>query len=178
MRALEAVMDGFQVMPMASAARVGDVFVTVTGNTSVIGREHIERMKDGAILANSGHFDVEIDVKGLKALAASVRRIRPSLDEYALRDGRKLYVAGEGRLVNLAAAEGHPSTVMAMSFCGQALACEYAVKHKGRMPIDVFALPAEIDEAIARLQLEALGVAIDAPTAEQKKYMENWREGT
>ncbi len=176
-RALQATLDGHRVLPMAEAAKEGDIFVTVTGNKNVIALPHMKAMKNGACLFNSGHFDAEIDLRALKAASASVRRVRPFLDEYAL-DGKALFVGGEGRLINLAAAEGHPSAVMATSFCGQALACEYAVKHKGRMPIDVFALPAEVDETIARLQLEALGVAIDAPTAEQKKYMESWREGT
>ncbi|HLD77751.1 MAG TPA: adenosylhomocysteinase [archaeon] len=175
-RALQARMDGHRVMPMADAAAAGDVFVTVTGNKHVLRPEHFERMKSGVVLANSGHFDVEIDVKGLKALAASVRRIRPSLDEYALRDGRKLYVAGEGRLVNLAAAEGHPSTVMAMSFCGQALAVEFVAKQK--LAPGVHTLPERIDQEIALLQLKALGLRIDAMTPEQAAYAKSWQEGT
>ena len=175
-RALQARMDGHRVMPMADAAAAGDVFVTVTGNKHVLRPEHFERMRNGAVLANSGHFDVEIDVKGLKALAASVRRIRPSLDEYALRDGRKLYVAGEGRLVNLAAAEGHPSTVMAMSFCGQALAVEFVAKQK--LAPGVHTLPERIDQEIALLQLKALGLRIDAMTPEQAAYAKSWQEGT
>lgn len=175
-RALQARMDGYRVMPMEEAAALGDVFVTVTGNKHVLRSEHVERMKSGAVLANSGHFDVEIDLKGIKGIAARSQRIRPFLDEYVLRDGRKVYVAGEGRLVNLAAAEGHPSTVMAMSFCGQALAVEHIAKH--RLPAGVHTLPDSIDRHIAELQLSAMGLRIDALTGEQAAYAASWQEGT
>ncbi|MBI2147421.1 adenosylhomocysteinase [Candidatus Woesearchaeota archaeon] len=176
-RALQAAYDGFSVMPMAHAAALGDIFITVTGNKHVIRPEHIKAMKDGAILANSGHFDLEIDMKSLRSIAASTRRVRPSLDEYIV-NGKKIFLCGEGRLVNLAAAEGHPSEVMSTSFCGQALACEYAVKHKGSMPVDVIQLPEEIDQRISTAQLKAMGIVIDQLTPEQKKYMESWEEGT
>lgn len=176
--ALQAAMDGFRVMPIAEAAKIGDIFITVTGNKHVISVEHIKTMKNGVILANSGHFDVEIDVDGLKKIAKKERRIRPSLDEFTLQSGKKIYLCGEGRLVNLAAAEGHPSIVMAQSFCGQALAVEYAVKNKGKLKIGVNNLPEEIDIKIAELQLEALGVKYDVITPEQKKYLEGWEEGT
>ncbi len=176
-RALQATMDGFRVMPIAEAAKVGDIFITSTGNKHIIRLEHIKQMKSGAILANSGHFDIEIDVAGMKEKAEKMRRIRPFLDEYAIF-GKKVYLCGEGRLVNLAAAEGHPSEVMSTSFCGQALACEYGVKNKGKLPVKVIKLPEEIDNEIAKLQLEAIGIKIDSMTEEQKKYMESWEEGT
>ncbi|OGK94953.1 MAG: adenosylhomocysteinase [Candidatus Rokubacteria bacterium RBG_16_73_20] len=178
MRALEAVMDGFQVMPMASAARVGDVFVTVTGNTSVIGREHIERMKDGAILANSGHFNVEIDLDQLAALATSRRAVRPFVEEFVLPDGRRVYVLGEGRLINLAAAEGHPASVMDMSFANQALAAEHLVKHGATLERRVYVVPREIDLEIARLKLASMGVQIDELTSQQREYLASWTHGT
>jgi len=162
---------------MSEAAKIGDLFVTVTGNKHVIRTEHMKMMKEGAVLANSGHFDLEIDVKGLKNMASSSRRIRPFLDEYIIQ-GKKLFLCGEGRLVNLAAAEGHSSEVMATSFCGQALACEYAVKNRGRMPVSVIQLPEEIDDMISRMQLKALDIHIDQLTEEQKKYMSSWQEGT
>lgn len=181
-RALQAKMDGFEVMPMAQAARVGDIFITVTGDCDVIRPEHVSAMKNGAILANSGHFDVEIDIPGIKAMAKSVRRMRPFLDEYTLRPQRStskvVYVVGEGRLVNLAAAEGHPSEVMSMSFCGQALATEFLLKNKGKLKAGVYQLPEALDEKIAQLQLDALNVKIDKLTAKQKKYLESWNEGT
>jgi adenosylhomocysteinase len=176
--ALQAAYDGFRVMPMEEAAPVGDIFITLTGDINVIRPEHMKVMKDGAILANSGHFDVEIDVKGLKKLAKSERRVRPSLDEYTLENGNKIFLAGEGRLVNLAAAEGHPSEVMSTSFCGQALAVEYLVNNKGKLPSDVIMLPEELDDFIAQLQLEAMGITIDELTEEQKKYLSSWQEGT
>jgi adenosylhomocysteinase len=176
--ALQAAMDGNRVLPMADAAAIGDLFITVTGNLHVIRFEHMEQMKDGAVLANSGHFDCEIDLKTLEEKAKRKRRVRHYLDEYLLASGRVLYVAGEGRLVNLASAEGHPSEVMSLSFCGQALACEYLVKHKGALPNAVITLPPEIDDYIAGLQLEAMGLSIDALTAEQKKYLASWEEGT
>jgi len=176
-RALQAVYDGFRVMRMEEACVIGDIFCTLTGDKHVIRTEHMKKMKTGAIMANSGHFDIEIDMVGLKKLASSTKRVRPFLDEYVV-DGKELYVCGEGRLVNLAAAEGHPSEVMATSFCGQALAVEYAVKNKGRLPMKVIQLPDEIDEHIAVLQLSALGVQIDELTEEQKKYLSSWEEGT
>ena len=175
-RALQAALDGFRVMPIREAAKIGDIFITVTGNKNVIDIEHIKLMKDGVILANSGHFDAEINVNELKKIAKS-RKVRPFLDEYKV-NGRKIYVCGEGRLVNLAAAEGHPSEVMSTSFCGQALACEYAIKNKGKLPIKVIQLPEDIDDTIAKLQLDAMGVQIDTLTKEQKKYLESWQEGT
>ena len=175
--ALQAVYDGFRVLPMEEAAKIGDIFLTLTGDINVIRPEHIKNMKDGVILANSGHFDVEIDMKGLKNMAESSRRVRPFLDEYQVA-GKKIFVAGEGRLINLAAAEGHPSEVMATSFCGQALAVEYLVKNKGKLPNDVIMLPEEIDDFIAKLQLEALDIKIDELTQEQKKYLSSWQEGT
>jgi adenosylhomocysteinase len=176
-RALQAVYDGFRVMKMEDACKEGDIFCTLTGDKHVIRTEHMKKMKTGAIMANSGHFDIEIDLKGLKEIASSTKRVRPFLDEYVV-DGKKLYICGEGRLVNLAAAEGHPSEVMATSFCGQALAVEYAVKHKGKLPVKVIQLPDEIDDKIAELQLAALGIEIDELTDEQKKYLSSWEEGT
>jgi len=176
-RALQAHYDGFRVMKLADAVKIGDVFCTVTGNKHVIRLEHMKEMKNGAILANSGHFDVELELARLEKQAKSKRRVRPFMDEYVL-DGRKLFVLGEGRLVNLAAAEGHPSEVMSTSFCGQSLACEYGVKNRGKMPIGVIQLPEEIDDAIAGLQLKAMGIAIDKMTPVQRKYMDSWEEGT
>jgi len=178
LRALEAVMDGFRVMPVAEAALIGDIFVTVTGDKHVIGREHIAAMKDGAILANSGHFNVEIDIPALEGLAESKRRVRPFVDEYTLGDGRHLYLLGEGRLINLAAAEGHPASVMDMSFANQALCLEYMVKNRGRLEARVYGVPEEVDKQVARLKLESMGVKIDNLTAEQEKYLCSWNEGT
>lgn len=177
-RALQAVMDGHRVMPMAEAAKEGEIFVTVTGNKSVIRPEHFEVMKDGALLANSGHFDVEIDLKSLESMSKKKRKIRPFLDEYTLKGGKRLYVAGEGRLVNLAAAEGHPSTIMALSFVNQAFACEYLVKNHGKLTPGIHVLPAEIDQEVARLQLEAMDVKIDRLEDFQKEYLQSWEEGT
>ena len=177
-KALQAVTDGCRVMPIAEAAKIGDVFITVTGNKHIIRKEHFKVMKDGVILANAGHFDIEIDVAGLKEMAKKIERIRPSFDRYTLPNGNNLYLCGEGRLVNLAAAEGHPSIVMAQSFCGQALAAEYAVKNKGKLPMKVIELPPEIDNTIAELQLKALGIQKDSLTEEQKKYLSSWEEGT
>ena len=178
MRALEAVMDGFQVMPMALAAEEGDVFVTVTGNTSVIRDEHFGRMKDGAMVSNSGHFNVEIDLDGLAKQAQGRRPVRPFVEEFKLRSGRRIYVLGEGRLINLAAAEGHPAAVMDMSFANQALSAEFMVK-KGRMlERKVYVVPRDIDLEIARLKLLSMGVAIDELTAEQTSYLSSWRHGT
>lgn len=176
-KALQAVMDGFRVMPIEDAAKIGDIFVTVTGNKNVITTRHMLLMKDGAILANAGHFDVEIDVSGLKHIAIS-RKIRPFLDEYTLPNGKKIYLLADGRLINLAAAEGHPSTIMALSFANQALACEYLVKNRGRLKPKVYTLPEELDEEVARLQLNALGIKIDSLTSEQKRYLKSWKEGT
>jgi adenosylhomocysteinase len=177
-RALEAVMEGYGVMPLLEAAKIGDIFITVTGDKNVIGKAHMQVMKDGAIMANSGHFDVEIDIPALESLSKSKHRIRSSVDEYALKDGRRLYLLGEGRLINLAAAEGHPASVMDMSFANQALCAEYMVKHKGKMEIKVNPVPGEIDKEVARLKLKAMGVSIDKLTAEQKKYLSSWQEGT
>ncbi|MEM0357739.1 MAG: adenosylhomocysteinase [Candidatus Bathyarchaeia archaeon] len=177
LRALEAVIDGFRVMPISEAAEIGEIFVTATGNINVIRKEHMQKMRDGAILANSGHFNVEISLKDLKELAVSKRLIRQNLEEYTLRDGRKLYLLAEGRLVNLAAAEGHPSEVMDMSFANQALCVEYLVKSE-RMPPRVYQVPKEIDEAVAKLKLEAMHVKIDTLTEEQKKYLSTWELGT
>ncbi len=174
-RALEAVMDGYEVMSMIEAARIGDIFITATGDTKVIRREHFEVMKDGAILANAGHFNVEIWIPDLEALAVSKRQIRPHVTEYKLRDGRRLYLLAEGRLVNLVAAEGHPSEVMDMSFANQALSAEYLVKNRGRLEPRVYRVPAEIDEEVARLKLRALNVEIDSLTPEQRKYLESWQ---
>jgi len=175
---LQAAMDGHYVMRMEDAAPLGDIFITVTGNIHVIRTEHMEQMKDTAVLCNSGHFDNEIDLEGLEAMAKRKRRVRHYLDEYLLKDGRVLYIAGEGRLVNLASAEGHPSEVMSLSFCGQALACEYLVQHKGALPNEVITLPPEIDDFIAHLQLKAMGLSKDELTPEQIKYLSSWEEGT
>lgn len=176
--ALQAAMDGHRVLPMAAAAPLGDLFITVTGNLHVIRMEHIEKMKDGVVLANSGHFDNEIDVAQLEKSASRKRRVRHYLDEYMLKSGKIVYLAGEGRLVNLASAEGHPSEVMSLSFCGQAMACEYLVQHRGSLPAEVITLPPEIDDGIAALQLEAMELAIDELTEEQKRYLASWQEGT
>lgn len=176
--ALQAVMDGHRVMKMEDAAPVGDLFLTVTGNLRVIRWEHMEKMKDGAVLANSGHFDCELDLATLEKNARRKRRVRHYLDEYLLPSGTVLYVAGEGRLVNLASAEGHPSEVMSLSFCGQALACEYLVKNRGNLKPAVITLPPEIDDTIAAYQLATIGVAIDELTPEQRKYLASWQEGT
>ncbi len=176
--ALQAVMDGHRVMPMAEAAAAGDIFVTVTGNLNVLRMEHVEKMRDGAILANSGHFDCEIDLANIEKGSTGKRRVRHYLDEYAQKDGRVIYVAGEGRLVNLASAEGHPSEVMSLSFCGQALACEYLVKNKATLKPGVITLPPEIDDTISRYQLEAMDIGIDTLTQEQKTYLASWEEGT
>lgn len=176
-RALEAAMSGFQVMPIAKAAAIGDIFVTATGNTGVIRKEHMQRMKDGAILANSGHFNVEVDPRHLEEIATKKRNIRPNLDEYTLKSGNKLYLLAEGRLVNLAAAEGHPSEVMDMSFANQALCVEHLTKIKKMQP-KVYSVPKEIDERIASLKLNAMQMQIDKLTNEQKKYFAAWEEGT
>ena len=178
LRALEATMDGYEVMRISDAAKIGDVFVTTTGNTSVIRREHFVLMKDGAIVANSGHFNVEIDIPALEKLSKSKIRIRDFVDEYILRDGRKIYLLGEGRLINLAAAEGHPAQVMDMSFANQALSVEYIVKHHRQLKRMVYKVPENIDKNIAYLKLKSLGVKIDTLTKEQKKYLASWELGT
>ena len=178
LRALEAVMEGYQVMPMLKAAEVGDVFVTVTGNTSVISKEHFARMKDGAILANSGHFNVEIDLAMLATLAQHRREVRPLVEEHTLSGGRRLYVLGEGRLINLVAAEGHPASVMDMSFANQALAAEFMVKRGRTLERKVYVVPREIDHEIARLKLASMNVEIDDLTAQQESYLASWRHGT
>jgi len=177
-RALEAVMDGYQVMTLLEAARVGDIFITTTGDKNVIDKVHFQVMKDGAILANSGHFNVEINIPALESLAHSKRRIRTFVDEYTLDDGRHLYLLGEGRLVNLAAAEGHPASVMDMSFANQALCLEYLAKNKGRLESRVYPVPEEIDKQVARLKLQAMGIEIDSLTPEQRKNITSWEEGT
>jgi len=177
LRALEALMNGFRVMPMAEASEMGDIFVTATGDISVIRKEHMQKMKDGAILANSGHFNIEINMKDLEELAVSKRTIRQNLEEYVLKDGRRLYLLAEGRLVNLAAAEGHPSEVMDMSFANQALSVEYLVKTE-KMPPKVYNVPKGIDEIVARLKLNTLKIRIDELTEEQKRYLTTWEMGT
>jgi adenosylhomocysteinase len=176
--ALEAVMDGFTVMPIGAAAAIGDFFCTVTGNINVIRKEHFRVMKDGAIVANSGHFNVELDLPGLAGLSKSRRRIRPFVEEYTLKSGRRISVLGEGRLINLAAAEGHPSSVMDMSFANQALSIEYMVRLKKPLAKDVYPVPEAIDQQIAREKLAAMGIDIDQLTAEQKKYLASWELGT
>ncbi len=178
LRALEAVMDGFRVMPIAEAAEIGDFFCTLTGDINVIRKEHFQRMKDGAIVANSGHFNVELDIDGLKEVAEYKGRIREYIDEYSLGEGRSVYLLGEGRLINLAAAEGHPSSVMDMSFANQALAAEYLVKHARELEKLVYSVPEDIDKEIARLKLASMGVSIDTLTAEQEKYLNSWEMGT
>jgi len=177
LRALEAVMDGFQVMPLGEAAAIGDIFVTVTGNIHVIRKEHLWVMKDGALIANSGHFNVEINIPDIEEASVSKRTLRPNLEEYALKDGRKIYVLAEGRLVNLASAEGHPSEVMDMSFSNQALCVEYLAK-KPKMKPQVCGVPREIDELVAHLKLGAMDIKIDEMTKEQKKYVSSWEAGT
>jgi adenosylhomocysteinase len=178
MRALEASMDGFEVLTMAKAAAVGDIFCTATGDKNVITREHFELMKDGAILANTGHFNVEIEIPALRQLAADTRMAREFVEEFTLVDGRRLYLVADGRLVNLSAAEGHPALVMDMSFANQALGIEYAVQHAAELERRVYPVPAEIDAEIARLKLETMGIEIDRLTEEQAKYLASWDEGT
>ncbi|RLG76901.1 MAG: adenosylhomocysteinase [Thermoprotei archaeon] len=177
-RALEAVMDGYEVMPMSEAAKVGDIFITATGNRDVIRIEHFELMKDGAILANAGHFNVEVSVSELEKIAVSKRTIRRYVTEYTLRNGKKLYLIAEGRLVNLVAAEGHPSEVMDMSFANQAYSVKYLIENKGKLPTKVYKVPDEIDEYVAKLKLESMGIKIDTLTEEQKKYLSSWQLGT
>jgi adenosylhomocysteinase len=177
--ALEAAMEGYRVMPLREAARIGEVFVTVTGDTGVIRREHLELMQDGAVLANAGHFDVEIDKSALAELAGgAVRRIRDFVDEFTFADGRRVHLLAEGRLVNLAAAEGHPAAVMDMSFANQALSVEWIVKRRGTLDPEVHPVPAEIDAEVARLKLQTMGIEIDALTKEQEEYLRSWEQGT
>ena len=178
LRALEAVMDGYRVMPVEEAAEVGDIFCTVSGNVNVIRREHFLKMKDGAIVANSGHFNVELDLEGLRTVTVSRRGIRDYVEEFHLNNGRKIYLLGEGRLVNLASAEGHPSSVMDMSFANQALATEYLVKHHQTLEKKVYPVPREIDQEIARMKLQSMGIQIDQLTEEQEHYLASWEKGT
>jgi len=177
-KALQAVMDGSRVMTMEEAAPIGDIFVTVTGDVNVIRREHFEKMHDGAILANSGHFDVELQLTALREMASDIKRIRPSLDMYTMPDGRRLFLAGEGRLVNLAAAEGHPASVMDMSFANQALCCEYLKDHATELEAQVYPVPEHIDKRVAELKLASMGIRIDSLTPEQERYLSSWEEGT
>jgi adenosylhomocysteinase len=179
LKALEAVMDGFRVMPMMEAARVGDIFLSATGNKHVIDRHHMEIMKDGVLMANSGHFDIEVNKVALRELSvADPARVRPFVDQYTLKDGRKLNLLGEGRLINLAAAEGHPASVMDMSFAGQALAAKYLLDNKGKLANAVHTVPLEVDQEIASIKLASMGIGIDTLTDEQYKYMNTWEEGT
>ena len=177
-RALEAAMDGHQVMHMDEAARIGDIFITLTGDVNVLDRRHFDVMKDGAIIANSGHFNVEINLKALETMSESKRNVRRNVDEHRLMDGRKLFLLGEGRLINLAAAEGHPASVMDMSFANQALAVHYIATRDERLPTDVYDVPREIDSEVARLKLASMGITIDELTEEQEKYLTSWEEGT
>ncbi len=177
-RALEAVMEGYRVMPIADAAKIGQLFVTVTGNKGIIRKEHFELMKSGAVLANSGHFNVEIDIPALESLSVNKRRVREYVDEYTLRGGQKIYLLGEGRLINLASAEGHPASVMDMSFADQALSVEYLIKHSQSLGKQVYPVPKEIDQEVARFKLRSLNAEIDVLTAEQKRYLQSWSEGT
>jgi len=178
LRALEATMDGFEVMPISEASRTGDVFLTTTGDVHIIRKEHFQRMKDGAIVANSGHFNVELDIPALEKLSKARKCIRDFVDEYILKDGRKIYLLGEGRLINLAAAEGHPAQVMDMSFANQALSAEYIAKNHKKLRKDVYKVPEAIDKEIARLKLKSMGIKIDTFTGEQKKYLNSWELGT
>jgi len=177
-RALEAVMDGFRVMPMGDAAKIGDIFITVTGNKSILAHEHFEKMRDGAVICNSGHFNVEIDIPALEKLSSAKKIARPFVDEYVMKDGRRIYLLGEGRLINLAAAEGHPAVVMDMSFANQALASEYLVKNASQLKPQVYSVPEPIDRQIAKLKLESMGVHVDKLTPEQEHYLASWNEGT
>jgi len=177
-KALEAVMDGFRVMSMEEAAKLGDVFCTVTGNKNVLAKQHFELMKDGAIISNSGHFNVEIDIPSLEKLSSSKRTTRNFVDEYSLKDGRRINLLGEGRLINLAAAEGHPASVMDMSFADQALCCDYMVKNHASLEKKVYTVPVDLDKRVAKLKLESLGVKIDRLTPEQEEYLASWNEGT
>jgi adenosylhomocysteinase len=176
--ALEAAMDGYQVMPLIKACQVGEVFITATGDMNVIDKIHILEMKDGAILANSGHFNAEINIPALENLAKSKKRVRSSVDEYTLKDGQRIYLLGEGRLINLAAAEGHPASVMDMSFANQALCLEYLIKMKGKLEPTVYPVPDEIDQEVGKLKLAAMNINIDSLTAEQSDYLAGWESGT
>jgi adenosylhomocysteinase len=178
LRALEALMDGYRVMPMIEAAKVGDIFCTLTGDINVLDKHHFEVMKDGAIVSNSGHFNVEINLPALEAMSEEKRLVRPFVDQYQLKDGREIHILGEGRLINLAAAEGHPASVMDMSFANQALAAEYMVRNADTLESQVYGVPKEVDEQIARLKLAAMGVQLDTLTEEQVKYLNSWEEGT
>lgn len=178
LRALEAIMDGFQVVSMAEAVKTGKIFVTLTGNKHVLAKEHFDQMVDGAVISNSGHFNVEIDIPALESLSKEKRKIREFVEEYVMKDGRRIYLLGEGRLINLAAAEGHPASVMDMSFANQSLAAEYLVKNHGDLKAQVYPVPAEIDQEIARLKLSSMGVEIDELTDEQETYLNSWAEGT
>jgi adenosylhomocysteinase len=178
LRALEALMDGFEVMEMREAAKTGDIFVTVTGDIHVLRKEHFERMKDGAIVCNSGHFNVEVDIDAMEAMKTGKRRLRPFLDEYTMTGGTRIFLLGEGRLINLAAAEGHPSEVMDMSFANQSLCAEYVWKNCKKLEKKVYGVPEEIDKQVALLKLETRGIAIDKLTREQKKYLSSWEMGT
>jgi adenosylhomocysteinase len=177
-RALEAVMDGFEVMSMSEAAKIGQVFVTVTGNKAIIRKEHFRAMSDGAIVCNSGHFNVELDIPALRSLSKRRRAVKPFVEEYTLRGGRRIFLLGEGRLINLASAEGHPASVMDMSFANQALSAEFLAKKGKRLERKVYRVPLEIDREIARLKLRSMGIEIDRLTADQKKYLSSWQEGT
>jgi len=177
-RALEAVMDGYRVMAMSEAAKIGDVFITLTGDKSVITSEHLKVMKDGAVICNSGHFNVEVDIPALEKMSSGKRRTREYVDEYSMGDGRRIYLLGEGRLINLAAAEGHPAAVMDMSFANQALSVEYIVKNAKKLEARVYSVPPEIDHAVARLKLDAMGIVIDKLTPDQEQYLASWSEGT
>ncbi|MGB9334155.1 MAG: adenosylhomocysteinase [Candidatus Acidiferrales bacterium] len=177
-RGIEAVMDGFRVMPMAEAAKIGDIFVTVTGNKSVLAAEHFEQMKDGSVMCNSGHFNVEIDIPALEKLSSAKKQARPMVDEYVMKDGRKIYLLGDGRLINLAAAEGHPAAVMDMSFANQALSVDHLIKHASELKKQVYPVPEALDRHIAKLKLESMGFQIDKLTAEQEHYLASWDEGT
>ena len=177
-RALEAVMDGFRVMPMSEAAKIGEIFITVTGNKSILTAEHFEKMNDGAVVCNSGHFNIEIDIPALEKLSSARKPVRPFVEEFVMRDGRKLYLLGEGRLINLAAAEGHPAAVMDMSFANQALSAEYMVKNHASLEKRFYAVPEDLDKQVARMKLEAMGVKIDRLTPEQEHYLASWSEGT
>jgi adenosylhomocysteinase len=178
LKALEAVMDGFRVMPMEEAAKIGDIFVTLTGDINVIDKHHFEVMKDGTLIANSGHFNVEINIPALEKMAVSKRLVRPFVEEYTTKDGRRIHILGEGRLINLAAAEGHPASVMDMSFANQALSLEYLVKNAAKLEKKVYSVPTVIDDNIAKLKLDAMNISIDTLSNEQVKYLGSWQEGT
>ena len=177
-RRLEAAMEGFQVMSLAEALPIGDIFITLTGDVNVLDIHHFQAMKDGAILANSGHFNVELNIKGLEEISETKRRIREHIEEYRMMDGKRLYLLAEGRLINLAAAEGHPASVMDMSFANQALCVEYIATRPHRLPVDVYTVPSDIDQEVARLKLASMGITIDELTQEQQKYLSSWETGT